>query len=50
MTLAVLFYVIAIVLMVLGSCGVPSGRVDLWRLGAAFALAAFVFGGTVIVR
>ncbi len=50
MTLAALLYVIAIVLMALGASGVPGGRVDLWRMGWAFALTAFVFGGTVVIR
>lgn len=44
---------IGIILMVLGSCGIPSGRVQLWNLGWAFVIAGIFFvgsGGTVLIR
>lgn len=47
MTVGALLILIGIVLMVLGSFPVPS-RVDLWKLGTAFVVAAYVFGGIVI--
>jgi hypothetical protein len=48
MTLGLLFLVIGIVLMVLGSCGVPGGRVNMWQLGFPFCIAAYAFSGILI--
>jgi hypothetical protein len=50
MTLSLICLVVAIVLMILGSTGVPSGRVNLWQLGWAFVVIAWAFGGVVIAR
>lgn len=47
MSLTLIFYLIAIVLMVLGSCPIPS-KVSLWNLGWAFVIAAVAFGGAVV--
>jgi hypothetical protein len=41
-------WIIGIVLMVLGACGIPAGRVSLWNLGWPFVLAAYAFGGIVV--
>lgn len=49
MSLGLLFYIIAIVLMVLGSCPIPS-KVNLWQLGWAFVIAAIAFGGAMVFR
>ena len=44
MTTQLLFYIIAIILMVLGSIPFPS-RINLWQLGWAFVILAIAFGG-----
>ena len=49
MTLAALLYVIAIILFVLSSVPIES-RVNLFYLAWAFTVAAFAFGGTVVLR
>ncbi len=49
MTLAALLYVVAIILFVLSSVPIES-RVNLFNLACAFALTAFAFGGTVVLR
>ena len=50
MTVGTLLWVVGIVLMVLGACGVPAGRVSLWNLSWAFILVAYAFGGIVLPR
>lgn len=47
MTLALLFYIIAIVMFVLSAFGIPSGA-DLFKLAWAFVIAAVAFGGYVL--
>ena len=49
MTLQAALLIIAIVLMVLGSIPFPS-RVNLYQIGWAFVVAAWLFGGIVLVR
>lgn len=44
MSIGMICYVIAIILMVFGSIQFPS-RINLWNLGWAFVILAFVFGG-----
>lgn len=48
MTLGLLLFVIGIVLMVFGSCGVNDGRVSLWNLGWPCVLVAWHLGGIVL--
>jgi hypothetical protein len=48
MALSTLLFVIGIVLMVLGACGVPAGRVSLWNLGWPFVIAAWCLGPVVL--
>ncbi len=52
MTVGALFVLTGLILMVLGACGVPAGRVSLWNLGVAFVFAGWSFGGysTVFVH
>lgn len=42
-----LFYLIGLILMVLGAFNVPAGRCDLWKLGWAFVIAGLTFVGYV---
>jgi len=51
MTIGTLLFVTGIVLMVLGACGVPAGRVSLWNLGWPLVIVSlYAFGGTVVLR
>jgi hypothetical protein len=51
MTVGTLFVVTGLILMVLGSCGIPAGRVSLWNLGWPFFLAGVcLFGGVALLR
>lgn len=43
-----IFYIIAIILMVLGSFGVAPRAINLWYLGWAFVICGLVFGGAVV--
>lgn len=47
MTISLILYVVAIILMVASSIGLKS-KIDLFKLGWAFAVAAFAFAGTVV--
>lgn len=45
--LTTVLYLVAVILMVLGAFKVGEPKVDLFKLGWAFALAAFAFGAMV---
>jgi len=50
MSLGTLLVVIGVILMVLGSCGIPTGRVSLWNLGWPFVITGLYLVGSVVLR